>query len=219
MRPLDLKEHVLSWHKLDCRTAVITIDIEPDFGGTYYEALSRVPELLRLMAHLKVPLTAFVEGKVFQRHPATVEALLKAGVDVQLHCYDHPRGGDNAADLKLGVAAYRDVVGRRPEGYRAHTYRLTELLCKSLGDEGFVWDSSILCAFAFGGNRSAKRSGDFCMLRGDICEFPVATWGRLPLPITQSYRKVIKSAAETVLRKLYSLPRLLVYDMHMIDLV
>ncbi len=216
---IDLNARAVSWHDVAAPTAALTIDVEPDFGAVHHEGLKRVPDLMRVIAELGVPLTAFVEGKLFEEHAATVAALLEAGVDVQLHCYDHPKGGDDAADLARGIEAYERFMGKRPEGYRANTFRLSDPLYQALRQEGFAWDSSILPAFAPGGNRSAAWRGDSCMLEGGIREFPVATWGCLPLPLIQSYRKIIKSPAETVMRKVCSLPRLLVYDMHMVDLV
>ena len=219
MHQLDLKARVESWHNLDIPTAAITIDIEPDFGAIFREGLKRIPDLLRAAAKLGVPVTAFIEGKLLEEDAGTVEALLEAGVDLQLHCYDHLKGGDDLADLKRGVNAYEHLAGKRPEGYRANTFRLSEPLYRALRIEGFAWDSSILPGFALGGNRSAARRGDYCVLDGGVVEFPVATWGPLPLPLIQSYRKIIKSPAERLLRKVCPLPRLLVYDMHMTDLV
>jgi len=222
--PLDPAAHGVEAFALRAPTAVISIDVEPDYNGTGEAALDRLPELLVVVRELDVPLTAFVEGRVLERRRDLVEAMAAAGVDVQLHCYDHRKPGDDRADLARGVASYEKALGRRPQGYRAHTFRLTEDLYAGLLAEGFAWDSSILPGRFLGGNPApAWRGGDWFRLDGRLTELPVATYrgplAPLGLPFTQSYRLLMPAPAEALLRLVSPLPPLLVYDMHMVDLV
>ncbi|HYE52566.1 MAG TPA: polysaccharide deacetylase family protein [Azospirillaceae bacterium] len=220
MTLIDPARHALVPMRVAAPTAVLSIDVEPDYNGTGEAALDRLPELLAVVAELGVPLTAFVEGRVLERRGDLVAALAAAGADVQLHCYDHRKPGDDPADLARGVRAYEAALGRRPEGYRAHTFRLTEDLYAALLAEGFRWDSSVLPGRGLGANAAAGwRAGDWFRLDGRIAEYPVATFGALGIPFTQSYRLLMPGPAEAMLRAAVRLPRLLVYDMHMVDLV
>lgn len=219
-RPLDPARHGVESGSVGAPTAVLSIDVEPDYNGTAHRALDRLPDLLAVVRGLDLPLTAFVEGRLFGTRPDLVRALADAGADVQLHCYDHRRPGDTPDDLARGVAAYRAFFGRGPAGYRAHTFRLGERLYGALLEHGFRWDSSILPGRGLGANPAPGwRRGDWFRLDGRLLEFPVASLRPLGLPYIQSYRLLLPRPLERTLPRLVSLPRLLVYDMHMVDLV
>ena len=103
------------------RVAAFSIDVEPDYNSRQYEALGRLADMLEVVRELELPLTAFVEGQFFENRRDVPERLVAAGVDVQLHCYDHLGPGDEPEDLAHSVEAYGAFMGCRPEGYRAHT--------------------------------------------------------------------------------------------------
>ncbi len=201
-------------------TAVLSIDIEYDYGFSEADdALAGMPQLLGVLKALGVPLTAFVEGRVLERRPDVVDQMLRAKIDIQLHCYDHREPGDTPMALARGVGLFERALGRRPQGYRANNFRLGRSLFEALKVEGLAWDSSILPAIAWGGNRaSAFRDADWFRIDDHLIEFPLASFRRLPLPYIQSYLGVITRPGERVLRAAAGLPRLLVYDMHMVDL-
>lgn len=205
---------------LQVDTALITIDLEGDYNGPHRRGLERVNELLELMVAENIPLTVYVEGRLFEQCPDVCNILIQAGADVQLHCYDHTQPGDTRESLRRGISAYEDFMARKPSGYRAHSFRLTTEIYQVLLEENFVWDSSVLPSFGLGGNTSwTGGGGDWYLLDDSLYEFPVATWGRFSLPLTHSYRRLIKKPFEMLLRYTCRLPRLLVYDMHMVDLV
>jgi peptidoglycan/xylan/chitin deacetylase (PgdA/CDA1 family) len=205
---------------LDARVATFSIDVETDYGTGRTEALSRIDRFLDLVDELGIPLTAFVEGQLFEKRRETCALLLDRGVDVQLHCYDHSLPGDTPEDLRRGVAAYSDFCGRRPSGYRAHTYRLTDELFDTLLEEGFLWDSSVMTAVAQGRNTSPEfRDGDYFVLADRLVEFPVGTWNGLPIPFNHSYRLLMKAPLEILLRAASEPGRLVAYNTHMTDLV
>lgn len=212
-------------HKVECRhsplkIAVLSIDVEHDFNGDKSEALNRLPDLLAALQCTGLPLTAFVEGRLFVERPDLCGCLVEAEADLHLHCYDHRLSGETAESLKAGIDAFSCFVGTRPEGYRANTYHLTEALFRSLVAEGFAWDSSILPGIGLGAHADkAFRRGDWFLLDDVIAELPVASWRRFGIPFTQSYRQLMGPFAESLLHRMAPLPDLLVYNMHMVDLV
>lgn len=205
---------------LDERVATVSIDFESDYGTGRTEALSQIDRFLELLDELEVPLTAFVEGRFFDDQRQLCRLLLERGVDMQLHCYDHGQPGDTPQSLRRGVAAFADFCGRRPSGYRAHTYRLTDELFDTLLEEGFAWDSSLMRALAQGRNAHPEfRRGDYFVLAGRLYEFPIARWRMVPLAFNHSYRLLLKRPAEAVLRATCGLGRLVAYNTHMTDMV
>ena len=202
------------------KTVILSIDVETDFGSGRTEALSQLERLLELVETLGIPLTAFVEGQFFENKTDIIRLLSDYKVNLQLHCYDHSTKGDTPDLLRRGVAAYANFLGQLPNGYRAHTYGLGPALYHALAEEGVKWDSSILPAFAQGGNFDSRyRNGDYLIFENNLIEFPVATWNRFPFPLNHSYRQLMGRPTEAVLRRIFGPQNLVFYNMHMVDLV
>lgn len=202
------------------KIAVLSLDVEHDYNGDRTDALGRLPDLLAAVRRARLPLTAFVEGRLFTEQPDLCRRLAEAGADLHLHCYDHRESGDTSESLRRGIDTFESFTRTRPRGYRAHTYRLTEDLFKTLVTEGFAWDSSILPGIGLGNHRGKVfRRGDWFVFDDALAELPVASWRALGIPFTQSYRQLLGPTAEALLNRVATLPDLLIYDMHMVDLV
>jgi peptidoglycan/xylan/chitin deacetylase (PgdA/CDA1 family) len=217
---LDPDRVTVEARALDRPVALLSVDLETDNGSDLDEALSHTDKLLAFFARLNLPLTAFVEGQFFEQRKPLCRMLLDAGVDVQLHCYDHAEDGDTPASLRRGALAFQDFCGRPPDGYRAHTYLLTHALYDTLVEQGFRWDSSLMRGLGQGSNRHGKfRAGDYFVFDGRLVEFPIATWRGTPLPLNHPYRLLIKQPAEALLWALAGPGPLVAYNVHMTDLV
>ena len=219
-KPFDPAAHVIRSHRLPGKLAVLTVDVEHDYDGDRTEALDRLPDLLAALRRARLPLTAFVEGRLFTERPDLCAALAEAGADLQLHCHDHREAGDSATSLERGAAAFERFVGARPHGYRARRWCLTEELFAALVAGGFAWDSSILPGIGFGYRPGLMfRGGDWFTIDGAFVEFPAASWRALGVPFTRSYRQLMGPFVESLLDRAAALPNLLVYDLHMVDVV
>jgi hypothetical protein len=220
MRLLSAGEIHVEPRALDAKVAVFSLDLETDFGTGLTEAMSQLPRFVELMAELDVPWTAFVEGQLFEHRRDIIAMLRGAGVDLQLHCYDHGQPGDTPEAMRRSSAVYADVMGRKAGGYRAHTYRLTRALFDTLVEEEFLWDSSLMRAFAQGRNtHPGFRTGDYLVLNRELLEFPVATWRGLPIALNHTHLLLAKTPGEMLLRAVSGPPPLVVYNFHMTDLV
>ena len=207
-------------YRLASPTALFSLDTETDFGTGRTEALGQLDRFADLMAELDVPWTAFVEGQFFEHRQELCRNLEARGVDIQVHCYDHADPGDTPEALARSAAAYADCLGRRPAGYRAHTYRLMRPLYDTLVAEGFHWDSSLMRAFVQGSNRhSGFSAGDYLVFDEGFLEFPVAQWAGLPIPFNHTHVLLTKRLGEATLRALFGPSRLATYNLHMTDLV
>ena len=215
----DVAAHRVTGRRSPGKIAVLSLDVEHEYNGSGSEALNRLPALLAAVSRTGLPLTAFVEGRLFVERPDLCAALVEAGADLHLHCYDHRRI-DTAASLRAGIAAFERFLGVRPRGYRAHTYHLTEEIFQVLVAEGFACDSSILPGIGLGGHpHRAFRDGDWFLLDDVLAELPVASWRPLGLPFTQAYRQLLGPSLEWLFARAASLPELLVYNMHVVDFV
>ena len=220
MKMLDTAAHKVVSRRSPKKIAVLSIDVEHDYNSDRTEALERLPDLLPVVRQAGLPLTAFVEGRLFAERPRLCAGLIEEGVDLQIHCYDHREPGDTAESLRRSIDAYERSTCTRPRGYRAHTYRLTEALFRALVTEGFAWDSSILPGIGLGNHQGRVfRRGDWFMIDDALAEFPVASWPALGIPFTHSYRMLMGRFVESLIERVASLPTLLVYNMHMVDLV
>jgi hypothetical protein len=109
-------------------------------------------------------------------------------------------------------------LGKSPQGYRANTYQLDRTLWRALCGAGIRWDSSIMPGVGLGANPDRQwRQGDWFALDGDMYEFPVGTLRSSHIPIVQSYLVACRQLWRTLSRG-DQLPRLLVFNMHMVDL-
>lgn len=115
------------------------------YGG--YEARVGIPKLLELLARYDVKATFFITGWTVEAHPASCEAILKAGHEIGHHGYWHlrPEPGDLATmveEVDRGFDALKRVLGVTPVGYRAPSgENFTELLAL-LRDRGIRYSSS-----------------------------------------------------------------------------
>lgn len=220
MPRFETKAHRIEGRRSPGRIAALTMDVEYDYGGAGTEALDRLPEVVDAVRGAGLPLSAFVEGRLFLERPDLVERLAESGADLHLHCYDHRAPGDDAASLARSAAAYSRFLGRAPRGYRAKNYGLTEEVFRALLSLGFAWDSSILPGIGHGARRERIfRSADWFLFDDTLAELPVASWRPSGVPFTQPYRQLMGRRLESRFHARAALPDLLIYGMHLVDLV
>jgi peptidoglycan/xylan/chitin deacetylase (PgdA/CDA1 family) len=91
----------------------------------------------------------FVPGLTADRYPGTVEAIVAAGHDLGHHGYSHVPYHDlsddeQRADVERALQSLERITGRRPEGFRAPWWELTDSTPALLAEYGFRWDSSMM---------------------------------------------------------------------------
>jgi polysaccharide deacetylase family protein (PEP-CTERM system associated) len=106
--------------------------------------------LLEELDELGVRATFFVLGITARRYPELVHAIAERGHELACHGFEHRRvydGGPNElrGDLERSIELIRELIGRRPIGYRAPAFsinRATPWAYEVLADLGFAYDSS-----------------------------------------------------------------------------
>ncbi|AGP36379.1 polysaccharide deacetylase family protein [Sorangium cellulosum] len=110
-----------------------------------------LPRIAAFAASHGIPVTLFAIGRDLARpaSAAALRALSDAGHAVENHSYAHrydlsrlPRPAI-AADVLLGAEAIAEAVGRRPTGFRAPGYTVSDALFDALDAVGVAFDSSV----------------------------------------------------------------------------
>ncbi len=207
------------------KTAYITLDLESDWfvnePGRSYFTFEYLPEYIRLINSLEVPVTIFVVGRLLEDRPEAVERLrTELETEFHLHSYSHdPEMADGfRTDLRRGMDAFETFFGRRPMGYRAPLGKITDSQLRILDEAGFSFDSSIFPSYRPGAynNLSAPLEPYRPNDTDSLVELPVGVVPYLRVPLAQSYLKLGGSPLFQLVDRL-ELPEPLVFVSHLHD--
>jgi peptidoglycan/xylan/chitin deacetylase (PgdA/CDA1 family) len=108
-----------------------------------YAARVGAERLLALLDRYEVPTTWFIPGHTAESWPGIARAIAGSGHEVAHHGYCHESpvelGDQEEAILIRGIEALESVVGKRPTGYRAPTWQITENTIPLLLKHGFTY--------------------------------------------------------------------------------
>jgi peptidoglycan/xylan/chitin deacetylase (PgdA/CDA1 family) len=115
--------------------------------GTYGAKVA-VPLILELLAAKGVTATFFIPGRVAERHPARVEAIVAAGHEVAHHGYTHTSPTSLSRDeeeleLAKGLEVLRSF-GTEVIGYRSPAWDFSANTEELLERHGFVYSSNFM---------------------------------------------------------------------------
>ncbi len=110
-----------------------------------------LPRILDLLEEHDVRATFFVPGYTAERHQDAVREMVNRGHEVAHHGYLHERpdlldDGQELEILRKGTEILEGIVGKKPRGYRAPSWEMTERTPRLLRQNGFVYDSSLMGA-------------------------------------------------------------------------
>jgi len=120
----------------------------PSANAVYDIALDRLGELAKTY---KLPLTLFVIGASAERpeNATRLRALSEQGHEIGNHTFGHPYDLTRldpdrmAEEVERAQAAIERAIGRRPVGFRAPGYTVSDALFALLEQKGFLYDSSV----------------------------------------------------------------------------
>jgi len=207
------------------KVVCLTLDIEQDYGDLLvepsYEGLHYITELANLFKKWDIPLTCFVQGSLFESHPALVEQLSTLEVEFELHSYSHPgpKESNTKFEIERGKEAYVDFFHKEPIGYRAPLGFINGEDYATLASNGFKFDSSISPSVRPGVfNNLNKPTGPYIFNDSGMVEFPVAVFSRIiRTPISLSYVRLLGKPYFYLLRS-SNLPNLIIFSFHLHDL-
>ena len=115
--------------------------------GTYGTKVA-VPLVLELLAAKGVTATFFIPGRVAERHPGRVEAIVAAGHEVAHHGYTHTSPTSLSRDEEdLELAKGSEVLrsfGTEVIGYRSPAWDFSKATLGLLEKHGFAYSSNLM---------------------------------------------------------------------------
>jgi len=137
--------------EIGCYHAIHGLPVRPDAAAhaVYDLALERIASFAD---ELGIPLTLFAIGGDLgrERSAEALRALVEGGdVEVENHSFSHRYDlwrlsrAAIAADVRRGAEAIAAVTDRRPVGFRAPGYTVSDALFDALADEGVTFDASV----------------------------------------------------------------------------
>ncbi len=114
-----------------------------------YGLTTAMPRILDLHRDLGVPGTFFVPAHVAERHPAVMEAIVGDGHEVAHHGYMHENvfgltEADERALFGHATAILQRITGRRPRGWSAPGWGVTEQTLSIMASMGMAYDASLM---------------------------------------------------------------------------
>jgi peptidoglycan/xylan/chitin deacetylase (PgdA/CDA1 family) len=115
--------------------------------GTYGAKVA-VPHLLALLQRHRVRATFFVPGRVGERHPERVAAIVAAGHELAHHGYTHTAPSrlsrdEEEAELARGLEVLRSF-GTEITGYRSPSWDFSPDTLGLLAGHGFAYSSNMM---------------------------------------------------------------------------
>ncbi len=108
-----------------------------------------VPRILETYRRLGLKQSFFVPGWCMEAYPEAVEAILQGGHEVGHHGWIHEdpvetKGEIQEAAFEKALETHIRVTGKKPRGYRAPVYNVTQQVIDLLVKHEFRYDSSLM---------------------------------------------------------------------------
>ncbi|MFC6733709.1 polysaccharide deacetylase family protein [Haladaptatus sp. DYSN1] len=209
------------------KTVYLTLDLECDYGTALdenvYGATDATADLARLLDRHGVPLTCFLQTELLAETPDAVWALSDAVQPVEFHAHSHTHPRRDRADVptevRASVEAIRDTFETEPLGFRFPDGAAHEEDYRALAAEGVAFDASLFPSVRPG--RFNNLGEPLYPFRHDptgVVELPFTVYApHLRVPVALSYLKLLGWPFEQLVTR--APPSVIVFDMHMHDLV
>ena len=207
------------------KVVCLTLDVEQDYGELLdepsYEGLQHIPELVEFFKERNISLTCFVQGSLFETHPARIKQLSALDVEFELHSYSHPEPKEANVEFEVerGKEAYRRFVDKDPVGYRSPLGVINGEDYAILASNGFRFDCSIFPSVMPGVfNNLRKPTKPYLLNNSKMIELPFTVLSNaIRIPIALSYIKLFGKPYFYLL-KTFHLPNLIIFNFHLHDL-
>ena len=118
-----------------------------------YGAVDGLPRILRLLDKHQLPASFFIPAVSHLLHPDMIPMIMKSGRhEIGVHGWIHehlPSVNDAAVEqdmLARAIETLTKAIGKRPAGYRAPSWQLSQWTMKQVKDAGFLYDSSLMAS-------------------------------------------------------------------------
>jgi peptidoglycan/xylan/chitin deacetylase (PgdA/CDA1 family) len=120
------------------------LDTQARSWGEYGVTIG-APRLLDIVKDLGVPCGAYASGIIAQKWPELLKRIDDDGHFVGAHAWMqntlpvYQERDEEEADLKKGIALFKDVIGKAPKGFSSPRGTFSANTCELLAANGFTW--------------------------------------------------------------------------------
>ena len=130
-----------------------TIDYEILSRGEY-GAVDGLPRILRMLDRQQVPASFFIPAASAVLHPAMIKDIQASTLahEIGIHGWIHerlPLLNDEKEEqrlLNLSLETLTKMIGKRPVGYRAPSWKFSNWTMEQVKNAGFLYDSSLMAS-------------------------------------------------------------------------
>jgi hypothetical protein len=203
-----------------------TLDLEPEYAGNTYQYeifkdTASIEKFLSVMDSIGVKITVFTVGEIFERFPNIIKIFEKYNCEFEVHSYSHDlKNPDSEEEIEKSKTAYLAYFNKYPRGYRAPQGRITESGIEILGENEFLYDSSIFPSYYPNPFKYlfSKRHIHYHD-NSKIMEIPLTSISPFRLTLSISYIKLLGVDFIIKLSKLFKLPDVICFDSHLHDFI
>ncbi|MBI5477722.1 MAG: polysaccharide deacetylase family protein [Deltaproteobacteria bacterium] len=207
------------------KIACLTVDFECDYGARtgQFRLARHEDELQALRSFLRrerIPLSLFVVTEMLDKWSAAAPLARLLGDDWHSHSHTHrPACPDLKAEIAASREGFRRHFGRGPAGYRAPMGLLRPEHVPLLAEAGFSFSASIFPSLRPGTYNHLGQSLLPLRYENGLIELPFGVVRGLRVPVAISYFKLLGPGPGRWLLKLLGVPRVLVVNFHLHDVV
>ena len=212
------------------KTAIISIDVETDWGGTLPPSAETVlgvkiglPKIFEILNQYDCPATLFVSGEIVPYIQKELEISLQSQCEIASHGFTHRRMPELSAseiqeELAKSKVILEAVTGQKVLGFRAPQARIPDGLYSYLKQSGYSYDSSV-----FAGKMPTRFNNENVppspYILDNIWEIPVNSLPLIPLPMGLLWMDLFNLLLIKSLTTISPLPNFIQVYMHPFDFI
>ena len=142
----DLDAETIRWSDEDSMTGNPS-----SMSQGVYGPKTAVPQLLSLLEEHDLTVTFFIPSWVAERYPEATRSIAAAGHEIAAHGVKHVSPvnltpSEERAVFAESVRVLEQMTGRRPVGYRAPSWAISEISLSLAAETGFTYSSNLMDA-------------------------------------------------------------------------
>ncbi|MBD2485418.1 polysaccharide deacetylase family protein [Planktothrix sp. FACHB-1365] len=212
------------------KTAIISIDVETDWGGRLPASVETIrgvkvglPQIFEILNQYQCPATLFINGEIVPYIQEELNIAIQKKFEIGSHGFTHRKMPELSKDeiieeLSKSKAILEEYTGQKIRGFRAPQARIPEGLYHYLKQTNYEYDSSV-----FAGKMPSRFNNQNVpfepYLQDNIWEIPVNSLPLIPLPMGLLWIDLFQLSLIQLLSSVSPLPPIVQVYMHPFDFI
>ncbi|HII17032.1 TPA: polysaccharide deacetylase family protein [Candidatus Woesearchaeota archaeon] len=212
------------------KTAIITVDVETDWGGRIsVEGENKgitagLPAILSLLSQEDIKGTFFVCANLLPRYSDEMRQIIDSGHEIGCHGLTHVAVSKLSSreflhSLREARSLFLSCLGMLPQGFRAPQYILPKGYITVIKKAGFRYDSSLISGLFPGRYHTPSIPKKPFAIHDNFSEIPVSTFTPFKLPFGLLWINAMGIPLFRTAVSLFPLQPFLVLYLHPFDLL